>query len=472
MSKEYRRSVFIFRRDLRLEDNDGLNAAMLHSDEVIPIFILTPTQLDEDQNKYKSNNCVQFMIESLEDLDTELKLHKSRLFYFHGDNDDIIEEILKQKEKINLDAIFVNMDYTPFSNDRDSDIETLCEREGVAFHMFEDLLLQPAGSILTTGGDVYSKFTPYFNKAKKVTVNESIRLPKKPNFYSKYGNLDGEYKESLSKFYGNKKNPDLRVNGGRQNGLKRLSIVSKNQKNYNKTRNDLTKETTLLSAHIKFGTVSIREVYHEFRKSLGMSNDLIKQLYWRDFYHNIIYDNPEVLGHAMKPKYDKIKWKTNKSHLEAWKEGRTGFPIVDAGMREMNTTGFMHNRARLITSNFLIKILMIDWREGEQYFAQTLVDYDVANNNGNWQWGAGSGADSQPYFRIMNPWTQGEKHDKDAIYIKKWVPELKDVPAKHLHQWDKYHTEHKDKKLDYPSPIVDYKKNRESALKMYKSALD
>jgi deoxyribodipyrimidine photo-lyase len=257
-------------------------------------------------------------------------------------------------------------------------------------------------------------------------------------------------------------NKNILSQGGRSAGLKVLDSALKTQKHYSKTRDILSIHTSLLSPYIKFGCVSIREVFHKFRTI----KDLTRQLIWREFYMNILYAHPHVLGHAMKPNYNKIRWRTNARYLHAWKTGNTGFPIVDAGMRQLNTTGYMHNRARLIVASFLTKTLLIDWREGEQYFAQKLVDYDPASNNGNWQWIASTGADSQPYFRIFNPYNQSAEVDEDAIYIKTWIPELKDIPAKEIHNWYKYHTEYK---IHYPAPIVDYSVQKEKAIEMYSS---
>jgi len=224
-------------------------------------------------------------------------------------------------------------------------------------------------------------------------------------------------------------------------------------------------KTTRLSAYLKFNVVSIREVYESFKNKLGAKNNLLTQLYWRDFYMIILYHYPNNLGSSMKEKYDKIKWDNNKSWFKLWCNGKTGFPIVDASMREMNVTGFMNNRCRMIVSSFLIKILQIDWRWGENYFAQKLTDYDPANNNGGWQWIAGSGSDSQPYFRIFNIKLQTEKYDKDCKYIKKWIPELKNLSPKEIRNWDDIYQNYKS--IKYPAPIVDYAKQKLKTIKLY-----
>ena len=454
MTKKYEKSIFIFRRDHRLNDNLGLMEALKNSEEVLPIFIMTPEQLDDKKNQYKSDNCVQFMFESLDDLDQNLKKKKSKLFYFYGTPHEVVEDLM---EKVNdIEAVYVNMDYSPYSKKRDQEIEKVCQEFEVDFHSVHDCLLNPVGSILTKSDNTfYQKFTPYFREATKESVPKP-KLNAKNNYVKSTTRIPGQFSGSTAKFY--KKNEDIWVEGGRKEGLKILSEV-KDFKKYNKERNDLNKETTNLSAYIKFGCVSIREVYHKFLKELGKNNDLIKQLYWRDFYHNILYDNPHVVGGAMKKKYNDLEWKNNRTHFKKWCQGETGYPVIDAAMRSMNQTGYMHNRARLIVSNFLIKVLMIDWRWGEKYFSQKLVDIDIANNNGNWQWGAGTGADSQPYFRTFNPWLQSSKYDPDATYIKKWVPELEDVPAKHLHKWNENHKKYDE--VDYPEPIVDYKEGKE-----------
>ena len=221
--------------------------------------------------------------------------------------------------------------------------------------------------------------------------------------------------------------------------------------------------TSLLSAPIKFGCVSIREVYH----TLKHNTQLIRQLYWRDFYSQIMYHFPRVLGHALKPNYDRIKWPQHEKWFEAWTQGKTGFPVVDAGMRQLVETGWLHNRGRLIVASFLVKTLMIDWRKGEKFFAQTLTDYDPANNNGNWEWIMGGGADSQPFFRIFNPWEQSKHFDPDAEYIKKWVPELREVDPKAIHHWDTEWSNYKN--VGYVKPICDYKTQKDAVLKLYKS---
>jgi deoxyribodipyrimidine photo-lyase len=265
------------------------------------------------------------------------------------------------------------------------------------------------------------------------------------------------------------------------NALDILKKIEKGeQDDYGSKRNDLSYSTTQLSAFIKYGLVSIREVACSILGIDGKKTDkitygqmknnaLFRQLLWREFYAVILFYIPRVLKEPFQEKYKKLKWINNDKWTTAWKNGRTGFPIVDACMTQLNKSGYMHNRGRLIVSSFLVKILLTDWREGEHYFASMLVDYDPASNNGNWQWVAGTGTDSMPYFRIFNPWLQSEKYDKNASYIKKWLPHLKNVDAKHLHKWNEHWEDYDLKVLNYVKPIVDYKTQREKALKLYKS---
>ena len=267
-------------------------------------------------------------------------------------------------------------------------------------------------------------------------------------------------------------NPNILSHGGREHGLEKIKEITKKEfGEYSDTRNILMKHTTLLSPYIKFGCISIREVYYKVFELFNVDHTLIDQLYWREFYYYIAYYFPRVLeGKSLKEKYDNIKWRNSKKQFEAWKHGLTGFPVVDAGMRQLNICGYMHNRARLITSAILIKILNIDWKWGEKYFATMLIDYDPVVNNGNWQWGAGCGVDSQPYFRIFNPWTQAKDYDPDCVYIKKWIPELKDVPAKDILKWDLVCDNYKN--INYPKPIVDYKEERNVIISTYKDGLE
>lgn len=459
MSNKYENGLFIFRRDFRVIDNVGLNLANSICKRIYPIFIFTPEQVT-GANKFKSDNAVQFMIESLQDLSSQISKMGGHLMCFYGNNNTIVSYLIKQ---LDINVVCFNADYSPYAINREMGIIQICDKIGIQVEYGHDYYLHPPGSILNGQGQPYQKFTPFYQSSIKKKVDSPASLRKihfaSSNKHLQYSiSLDNSFKRFVGKG-----NENILVRGGRINAIKQLKIAGKNIKNYQKSHNNLIYPTSELSAYIKFGCISIREVYKIFRSK----HDFIRQLYWRDFYANILYSFPYVLGSAMKPNYNKIKWHHNSNWFKKWTEGETGFPIVDAGMRQMNLTGYMHNRARLIVSSFLVKTLLISWEEGEKYFAQTLVDYDPASNNGNWQWTAGTGADSQPYFRIFNPWEQGKHYDPNCEYIKKWIPELNDVPNKDILNWNDTYSEYKH--IKYPKPIVDYKKQKELALKMYSS---
>ena len=451
-------SIFIFRRDFRVTDNVGFNKCYKNSKNVYPIFIFTPEQIKK--NSFKSNNAVQFMIESLLDLDKKINLT-----FYYGDYENVIKSIIKTKK---INAIFTNTDYTKYAIQRDNNILKICKKYKIKFNKYHDICLLPPASVLNKTNTYYQKFTPYYNEHLKKDVDS----PKKMNINkSKIKSISTKYKilnSKLKTFY--KENNNITVRGGRDNVLKIVSKIG-NFKTYDKTRDTLSQETTRLSAYLKFGCISIREIYSIFKKKFGVKHALIRQLIWRDFYYHLGYGYIDRFGKSLKPQYDNIKWDNNPTLFKKWCDGETGFPIVDACMKELNTSGYMHNRGRLIVSSFLIKNLQINWEKGEKYFAQNLVDYDVLVNNGNWQWASGSGADSQPYFRIFSPISQSTKHDKECKYIKKWLPNLKNIENRHLHDWEKYNHLHNLKKINYVKPIIDYSKSRDITISMYKKAL-
>lgn len=458
-SNNYNNGLFIFRRDFRIVDNNGLNLLATKCKHIYTIFIFTPEQVT-GQNQFKSDNSVQFMITSLQDLASKISQKGGQLMCFYGHNEDICKQLI---DSLEIDIVCFNLDYSPYAVERDINLTNLCESRSIMIDYGTDYYLHEPGTILNGSGQPYQKFTPFYEKAMRQKVVMPVgprRIPfsKTTKHLKNMISLDS----AMKKFVGDK-NENISVNGGRDNAIKQMKIAAKNIKNYGKTHNDLAHSTSMLSAYIKFGCVSIREVYKTFR-----SNHLfIRQLIWRDFYANILFSFPYVLGSAMKPSYNKIKWHHNSNWFKKWCDGETGYPVVDAGMREMNTTGYMHNRSRLIVSSFLIKTLLIDWQKGEKYFAEKLVDYDPASNNGNWQWTAGSGADSQPYFRIFNPWLQGEEYDPDCVYIKKWIPELASLEPKVIHNWFEESKNYSN--IKYPRPICNYEEQKEKALSMYKN---
>jgi deoxyribodipyrimidine photo-lyase len=458
-SKQYQKTLFIFRRDLRLQDNIGLYAALSESDTVIPCFIFDPRQVGKN-NDYRSSNAIQFMIESLKDLAEQLAEKKGRLYIFYGEAEDVIKKLIKTEK---IDAVFFNRDYTPFSIKRDKAIQKVCEQADIYCAQYADALLNDPEAIKTGSGNPYSVFTPFYKYCVKhfpIKAPFSLRLH---NFYTK-AIKSAESKELLKKIAGNE-NPHLHVHGGSERGKKILNALKK-FKNYEKERDlPALSLTTHLSAYLKFGCVSIRQAAEAIKEHLGPHHPLLRQLYWRDFYYHVAYHSPYVYGHAYHKKYDAVHWSASKKNFQKWCDGETGFPIVDAGMRQLNETGFMHNRVRMIVASFLTKDLHINWQWGEKYFAQQLVDYDPAVNNGNWQWAASTGCDAQPYFRIFNPWTQQKNFDPQCVYIKKWIPELTEFSPKVIHNWFK-DTSPENKK--YPQPMVDHDVERKIALKAYK----
>jgi len=459
MENKFENGLFIFRRDFRIIDNKGLNLLAEYCKHVYTIFIFTPEQVGSGNN-YKSDNAVQFMIESLQDLASQISKSGGQLITLYGHNNKVVEDCIKS---LNIEIVCFNTDITPYAKERDAKLVSLCENRLETFVICDnDYYLHQPGTIVNGSGEPYQKFTPYYETCLKKKVDAPAAKKKIP-FAKSSAHIANKISlsQALTKF--THVNPNILVHGGRTNAIKQLHIAAKNIKTYSRTHNDLEKSTSELSAYIKFGCISVREVYKAFRTK----HDFIRQLIWRDFYAGILYSFPRVLGHALKQKYNGIKWHHSERWFSRWCKGETGFPVVDAGMRQLNATGYMHNRARLIVASFLVKTLLIDWRKGEEYFASKLTDYDVASNNGNWQWIASSGADSQPYFRIFNPWEQAKNYDPDCNYIKKWVPELEEVPVKDILRWD---TEwNKYKESGYFEPMVDYVEQKEKALKILAS---
>lgn len=461
-------NLFIHRRDLRLMDNTTLLEQYTKEGKITPIFIFTPEQIEPSKNSYFSNNLVQFMIESIKELNEDYKKENGELYTFKGNYMDVIKNIQKE---IGINSIAFNKDYSPYSKKRDEEIKNYCKKNNINFYSNEDMLLEPisTGKALSMDGDAYKVFTPFMENIKEK------KEPDKPN-KKKINNIETENKLKKIKYYFTnydklyKSNPNVYVKGGRKFAIKKLKNL-KRFKNYGKCKDYFSYNTTLLSASINFNVVSIREVYYAIKEALGKNSGLIEELYWRDFYYYVLYFYPKVVGNSYSEKYDKIKWNNGwDENWDNWKKGKTGYPIVDACMRELNKTGYMPNRGRMIVSSFLIKHLWIDWKLGEKYFAQKLVDYNISANNGGWQWANGSGTSAQPYFRIFNPWTQIDKYDPDCKYIKKWIPELKNVPNEDIKDWENKYNKHINKGVKYFKPIVNHSKAREKALERYKKA--
>ena len=427
-------NIFWFRRDLRLNDNCGLFHALSSDKKVLPIFIFDDTIL----SKLPENDArVNFIHQELENINKLLKLAGSSLAVFKGTPIDVYKNIL---EKFSIEAVYTNHDYEPYAIKRDSQIKDFLSTKEIQFKSYKDQVIFERNEIVKKDGTPYKVYTPYSKKWLEAF---------------KYKGLQFYPAEDLkANFIANNNLPFLSLNsiGFKASHIKvasyKVSSTTINQ--YEETRNFPAKNSTSkLGTHLRFGTVSIREMVEKASKSSNIT--FLKELIWREFFMQILWHYPHTTKDSFKPKYDRIIWRNNEDEFKDWCAGKTGYPLVDAGMRELNKTGFMHNRVRMLVGSFLCKHLLIDWRWGEAYFAEKLHDYEQASNIGNWQWVAGSGVDAAPYFRIFNPTTQITKFDKDLKYIQKWVPDFNE--------------------LSYPKPIVEHKFARERCLKTYKEAV-
>lgn len=449
-----KKGLHIFRRDLRLEDNTAIHNALLECDSLSFCFFFDPRQI-----KSKNHNAIQCMLQSLEEIYEELKQKGSKLYLFYG---EVEKEIPKLKDSV--DTIYFNIDYTPFSKQRDAAIKKTASENNITCKTFHDALLQVPEKYLKADKTPYTVFTPFFNNGKKITVQKPAYLTKKDT--EKFGTIQTNIQEitisELKEKINFKENTNIFRQGGRKEALTLLKNI-KDHENYKEDRDfPALQKTTGLSTHNKFGTVSVRECYWTLFTELGGTHELIRQYYWRDFFYTIAHFFPEVFTQNFQKKYRHITWENNEEYFKAWCEGNTGFPIVDAGMRELNTTGYMHNRVRMIVASFLTKDLLIDWKWGDTYFAEKLIDYDPCVNNGSWQWAASTGCDAQPYFRIFNPWLQQKRFDIDCKYIKKWIPELQYIENKQIHEEDG------DRGNMYPKPLVNHQSQKPKALAMFK----
>lgn len=449
-------AIMLFRRDLRLEDNTALNYATLHAKDVIPVFVFDNRQLEN--NPYKSENAVEFMCESLEDLHNSLETLGGGLWTALGVQEECLEDLIK---KTGATLLVYNKDYTPFALKRDEHINKIALKHRVETLSFDDATLHAPGTLMNADGKPYIVYTYYRLAAEKVPVPEPKKLGKGVNFLPPkegYNSLNKIIKEVSPT-----RNEMRRARGGRQEALKRLHSLKKND-TYSTDRDfPALPKTSFLSAHIKFGTLSVREVYHYAKSDMPNSETFLRELFWHDFFTSIGALHPHVYDGAFRPEFNKIEWSEDKKMFEKWKDGKTGFPIVDAGMRELNQTGYMHNRVRMIVASFLIKDLHINWQWGEKYFAQKLTDYDPAVNNGNWQWVAGTGCDASPWFRIFNPYLQQKKFDQDCEYIKLWLPELKDLSSEEIHD----EVGEAREKAGYPKPICDHRTEAEKTKMLF-----
>ena len=428
-------NVFWFRRDLRLEDNVGLFKALQGKLPVLPIFIFDTEIIDELP---ADDTRVTFIFNKLQGIQIELKQIGSQLSIYHGSPTCIFDEITSQFQ---IQSVYANHDYEPYAQDRDKSIKNILSKKNVNFYSFKDQVIFEKDEVVKADGKPYLVYTPYMKSWKNKFKNEF-----KP--------IDYNLNELKSNFYKYSRASEITLS---QLGFKQSKIVVPEYdisegliQNYEDNRNfPALNATSRVGPHLRFGTISIRKV---IEKASSENNEVFwQELIWREFFMQILWHFPETTHNAFKPKYDRIIWQNNEAEFEKWKEGITGYPLVDAGMRELNNTGFMHNRVRMVAASFLCKHLLIDWRWGEAYFANKLLDYEMSSNVGNWQWAAGCGVDAAPYFRIFNPTTQLKKFDKDLEYIKKWIPEFGTS--------------------SYPKMMVDHKEARERCLITYKTAL-
>ncbi len=434
-------NIFWFRRDLRLHDNAGLYHALKSNLPIIPIFIFDTEILDKLPTK---DARVEFIHSVLTDLDEELQSLGSALQIYYGRPLEIWKGIVN---KYDISQVYTNHDFEPYAIQRDTDVKDMLAQKNIGFQTFKDHVIFEKDEITKADGLPYSVFTPYKRKwlAK---VEEGRNDAGLSYFYKPYPTekYNSNFAQGLSS-----KRVSLKKMGFEKTDIQIPStdVAQGIIKKYEAQRNfPAIDGTSRLGIHFRFGTVSIRE---KARKSQHLSAVYLSELVWRDFYATILYHNPQVVTEAYRAKYDRIEWLNNEEHFEAWKNGMTGYPLVDAGIRELNATGHMHNRVRMLVASFLTKHLLIDWRWGEAYFAEKLLDFDLASNNGGWQWASGSGTDAAPYFRIFSPMAQLERFDKQRKYVLKYIPELGTD--------------------EYPQPIVDHKMARERCLATYKKAL-
>ncbi len=424
-------TIFWFRRDLRLEDNVGLAAALGHGASVHPLFIFDSdilAKLDENDAR------ITFIRELVKEVDTQLRENGSSLDVHMGRPVEIFAKLLKT---LNIEAVYTNHDYEPYALRRDEEIDLLLEEHGVPFHTYKDQVVFEKDEVLKLDNTPYSVFSAY--KKKWLDTLDPRDL--------------SSVKADFTNFVKRKTNmiPSLEQLGFREQAIPSPSpsVDLRLIRKYDQTRDfPAVAGTTHLGAHLRFGTISVRHLAKIAQKE---NATWLGELIWREFFSQILFHYPHVVNHPFRPEYAKIEWRHSAQDLARWKEGTTGYPLVDAGMRELNETGFMHNRVRMVTASFLVKHLLINWQDGEHYFARCLFDFELASNNGNWQWVAGSGCDAAPYFRVFNPTLQAKRFDPKQEYIRKWIPEFGTSK--------------------YPEPMVEHEEARERVIQVYKQAL-
>jgi deoxyribodipyrimidine photo-lyase len=422
-------TIFWFRRDLRLMDNTGLNLALLKSKDVQPIFIFDKDIIDELPN---DDPRVNFLYDELQKINKELISYNSSLKIFHGNPLEIFKQLLKENPEL---EVYTNRDYEPYAIARDEEINQLLVKYGSKLISSKDQVIFEKDQVVKNDGLPYTVFTPFKNKWLAKFKEEGFHLELKLN------------SENFNK--SNHEFPTIEEIGLEKSSIKVPPFSLEKVHNYQETRNFPSLDSTSkIGPHLRFGTVSIREIVSKVK---DLNDTYLSELVWREFFMQILWHFPKVVHENFRAKYNFIKWRNNEEEFEKWCKGETGYPLVDAGMRELNQTGFMHNRVRMVTAGFLCKHLLIDWRWGEAYFAKKLLDYELSSNNGNWQWSAGTGCDAAPYFRVFNPSEQIKKFDKQNTYINKWVEDLNE--------------------FSYPDPIVEHSFARNRAIASYKEGL-
>jgi deoxyribodipyrimidine photo-lyase len=447
------------RRDLRLHDHAALSAA-LNQGETTVVFVFDPHILNK--LKDKQDRRVTFIYQSLQEIETELQKRGSSLIIRYGKPE---EEIPQLALELKVKDVYCNRDYEPYAKERDGKVAKKLAAQGIEFHQFKDSVFFEKHEVLTGGGTIYKVFTPYKNKwletfenQGKIISDYECDLKRLRKFTNKKNILQHDWYQEM----GFIETPAL-LTGGTKQALKRLKKFDAVINDYAESRNFPAQEgTSLLSVYIRHGNLSVRDMLRAglVHRSQG-AKTWVSEIIWRDFYQMILDAFPRVATGAFKTDYEKVEYSGGAKELEAWCTGQTGFPLVDAAMRCLNATGMMHNRLRMVVASFLCKTLLVDWRKGESYFAHHLLDFDLAANNGGWQWSSSSGCDAQPYFRIFNPYSQSEKFDPQGEFIREWVPEVAHLKGKSIHHPDPMEA------MEYPRPIVNYEVNRKRCLDMY-----
>jgi len=421
-------SIVWFRRDLRLEDNTALATALAEKENVLPLFIFDEdilNELPEDDAR------VNFIYNQLEAMNSHLRANGSSLLVVKGKVEKVWNKL---SDAYDIDTVYVNKDYEPYALERDQKIESILTQKGIQFKKYKDQVIHEECEVMKADGTPYTVFTPYKNKWLEVYKTQPLAPP-----------------ISFTSFHSKKYPfPEMESLGIKPSTIKVRDFTLKDVNSYAETRNFPSLDSTsYLSPHLRFGTISVRQIIAQLDKKAAT---FLSELIWREFFMQILFHFPQVVTNNFRAKYNGIAWRNDEDEFEKWCKGETGYPMVDAGMRQLNETGYMHNRVRMVTASFLCKHLLIDWRKGEAYFAKKLLDFELSSNNGNWQWAAGTGCDAAPYFRVFNPSEQLKKFDKDEKYVRRWLPE--------------YGTK------NYPEPIVEHKMARERALETYKIGIE